>query len=471
MNRRELEMSAACTAALIFMLALPKPADAAIKPDEARAIAKDAYIYGYPLVESYRILYSYFVDRSNPEYKAAWNEKVANNARVFTPADVAMGTPNADTPYSQLGLDLRAEPMVLSMPAVQKDRYYSAEVNDLYTFIAGYLGTRAMGNEAGNYLIAGPTWKGERPPGIKSIIYAETQLAFVFYRTQLFRPDDIESVRQIQAGYRVQPLSKFLGKTAPPPAPRIDFFKPLSSAEQRTSLEFFNELNFVLQFCPTHPTEKALMSRFGKLNIGAGRDFDANAFSPEIRQAIEDGRADAWLAHDEILKRVTMGELGSADVLGSRQSLKNNYLYRMHGTVAGIWGNSKEEAIYPGWYTDSSGKALDGSKGRYQVSFAAGQLPPVNAFWSLTLYGMPSHLLVANPLNRYLINSPMLPDLKLDAGGGLTIHVQNTSPGKDKESNWLPAPNGPFVLVLRMYWPKQEALNGAWKQPPLVRVN
>src|SRR5688572_9180074 len=142
MNRRKLEKSAACAAALFTMLALPQSADAATNPDEARAIARDAYIYGYPLVESYRILYSYFVDRSNPEYKAAWNEKVANNARVFTPADVAMGTPNADTPYSHLGLDLRAEPMVLSVPAVQRDRYYSVEVNDLYTFIAGYLGTR-----------------------------------------------------------------------------------------------------------------------------------------------------------------------------------------------------------------------------------------------------------------------------------------------------------------------------------------
>ncbi|HEU5136104.1 MAG TPA: DUF1254 domain-containing protein [Steroidobacteraceae bacterium] len=471
MNRREHMLSAACAAALVAMLGSPKPAAAAIKPDEARAIAKDAYIYGYPIVESYRILHSYFVDRSNPEYKAAWNEKVANNARLFTPADVAMGTPNADTPYSQLGLDLRAEPMVVNVPTVPKERYYSVEVNDLYTFIAGYLGTRAMGNEAAHFLIAGPNWKGERPQGIKSVIRTETQLAFLLFRTQLFRPEDIENVKLVQAGYGVQPLSKFLGKSAPSPAPRIDFVKPLSSAEQRTSLEFFNQLNFVLQFCPTHPTEKALMSRFGKLNIGAGENFDASALTPEIRQAIEDGRADAWREHDEIMRRVTMGEISSADVLGSRQALKNNYLYRMHGAVAGIWGNSKEEAIYPGWYTDSGGRALDGSKGRYQVRFDAGQLPPVNAFWSLTMYGTPSYLLVANPLNRYLINSPMLPDLKQDADGGLTIHVQYASPGKDRESNWLPAPNGPFALVLRMYWPKAEALNGTWKKPPLVRTN
>ena len=447
------------------------PPQNSITPAEARAIAKEAYIYGFPVVDSYRILYSYFVDRSSPEYKAAWNEKVANNARVFTPADTAMQTPNSDTPYSQLGLDLRAEPMVLTMPPVESGRYYTAEVNDLYTYISGYVGSRTTGNDAGSYMIAGPDWKGETPAGIKGVIPSETQLSFVFYRTQLFRPDDIENVKKIQAGYKVQPLSAFLGKPAPPPASKIDFMKPISAEEQRTSLEFFNELNFVLQFCPTHPSEKELMARFANLNIGAGKKFDANALSPEIRKAIEDGRADAWQAHEELLKRVNAGEVTSGDVLGTRESLKNNYLYRMHGTVAGIWGNVKEEAIYPGWYSDSSGQKLDASKGRYQVRFAPGQLPPVNAFWSFTMYGMPSHLLVANPINRYLINSPMLPDLKRDADGGLTIYVQHESPGKDKESNWLPAPDGPFVLVLRMYWPKAEALNGTWKQPPLQKVN
>jgi hypothetical protein len=441
-----------------------------LKSDEARAIAKEAYIYGFPLVDSYRILYSYFVDRSSPEYKAAWNEKVANNARVFTPVDTAMGTPNADTPYSQLGLDLRAEPMVLSMPAVEQGRYYTAEVNDLYTFIAGYIGSRVTGNDAGDYMIAGPDWKGEKPPGIRAVIPCETQLAFVFYRTQLFRPEDIENVKKIQAGYKVQPLSRFLGKSVPPPAPPIDFMKPISAEAQRTSLEFFNELNFVLGFCPTHSSEQQLMARFARLNIGAGKIFDANALSPDIRKAIEDGRADAWQAMDDLSKRIAAGEVTSGDVLGTRESLKNNYLYRMHGTVAGIWGNVKEEAIYHGWYTDSAGQKLDGSKGRYRIRFAPGQLPPVNAFWSLTMYGMPSHLLVANPINRYLVNSPMLPDLKKDADGGLTIHVQHESPGKEKESNWLPAPDGPSVLVLRMYWPKPEALDGKWKEPPLEKV-
>jgi hypothetical protein len=419
----------------------------ALSTKEARAIAKDAYVYGFPVVDSYRILYSYFVDRSDPEYKAGWNERVANNARVFTPDDKAMQTPNADTPYSQLGLDLRAEPMVLSMPAVEKGRYYTAEINDLYTFITGYVGSRTTGNAAGDFLIAGPRWKGEKPKGIKAVIRSGTELAFVFYRTQLFRPEDIENVKKIQAGYKVQPLSAFLGKAAPAPAPRIDFMKPISAEEQRTSLEFFNELNWVLQFCPTHPSEKALMARFAKLGIGGGRKFDAQALSPEIRKAFEDGRADAWADMDRLEKRILAGEVTSGDVLGTRASLKNNYLYRMHGTVAGIWGNVKEEAIYHGWYSDSTGQKLDGSEGRYQIRFVPGQLPPVNAFWSLTMYDLPERLLVANPLKRYLINSPMLPDLKKDADGGLTIHIQHQSPGAGHESNWLPAPNGPFVLA------------------------
>jgi len=441
-----------------------------VTPEEARAISKEAYIYGYAPVDSYRILYSYFVDRNDPEYKAAWNEKVFNNARVFTPDDVAMQTPNSDTPYSQLGLDLRTEPMVLSMPAVEKGRYYTAQINDLFTFITGYIGSRVTGNGAGDYLIVGPNWKGETPPGIKGVIRSETELSFVFYRTQLFDAGDIENVKKVQAGFKVQPLSSFLGKPAPPPAPKIDFLKPISGEEQKTSLDFFKELNFVLQFCPTHPSEKDLMARFAKLNIGAGQTFDADALSPEIQKAMEDGRADAWHELDELAKRGAKGEITGADLVGSREYLKNNYLYRSRATISGIWGNAKEEAQYPIYMIDSTGERLDG-KNHYTLHFAPGKLPPVNAFWSMTMYNLPARLLTANPINRYLINSPMLPDLKKDADGGLTVYVQHDSPGKDKESNWIPAPEGPFLMVMRLYWPKPEVLDGTWKQPPLERQN
>jgi hypothetical protein len=440
----------------------------ALTPRDARAISKEAYIYGFPVVDSYRILYSYFVDRGDPEYKAGWNEKVYNNARVFTPDDKAMQTPNSDTPYSQLGLDLRAEPMVLSVPAVAKGRYYSVEVNDLYTFIAGYIGTRTTGNDAGHFLITGPGWQGEQPKGITGVIPCETEFAFIFYRTQLFNPGDIDNVKKIQAGYGVQPLSAFLGTPAPRPAPSIAFITPLSAAEQRTSLEFFDELNWVLQFCPTHPSETELMARFARLGIGRGHSFNEGTFSPELRKAIEDGRADAWREMDELAKRVNAGEVTSGDLLGSREYLNGNYLYRFRGTVAGIWGNAKEEAIYPAYYLDSTGQPLDG-RHRYTIRFPPEGLPPVNAFWSLTIYNLPERLLVANPINRYLINSPMLPSLQRDADGGVTLYIQHDSPGMNEETNWLPAPDRSFVLALRLYWPKPEALNGAWKQPPLER--
>jgi len=278
-------------------------------------------------------------------------------------------------------------------------------------------------------------------------------------------------VKRIQAGYKVQPLSAFLGQPAPPAARPINFMKPISLEEERTSLDFFKELNFVLQFCPTHPSEAALRTRFTKLNIGGDKDFNVQSFSPEVQQAIKTGMADAWNAYDEMQRKMTTGELTSADILGSREYLKNNYVYRMMGTVDGIWGNAKEEAIYPGYYTDGNGRPLNGAGNHYVLKFSAGNLPPVNAFWSLTMYASPSHLLVANPLKQYLINSPMLPKLKRDPDGGLTLYIQQETPGKDKEANWLPAPNGPFLIALRMYWPKAEAISGEWKKPPIQRLN
>ena len=153
------------------------------------------------------------------------------------------------------------------------------------------------------------------------------------------------------------------------------------------------------------------------------------------------------------------------DIFSTREYLKNNYLYRMAAAVLGIFGNSKEEAMYPMYYADAAGNRLDGAN-RYTLHFAPGQFPPVHAFWSLTMYELPSQLLVANPVNRYLLNSAMLPQFKFDADGGLTLTIQNASPGQDREANWLPAPPGPFFMALRLYWPKAEAIEGKWTAPP-----
>jgi hypothetical protein len=304
------------------------------------------------------------------------------------------------------------------------------------------------------------------------VIRSETDLDFVLYRTQLFSPDDIDNVKRVQAGYKVQTLSQFLGKQAPPSAPTINFIKPLSPEDERTSPEFFNILNFVLQFCPTDPSEAALMARLAKVNIGAGKTFDPKSLPSEMHKAVQDGIADAWQALGEFKKaEIDTGKTSNADGFGTRAFLsnvagKNMYLFRIAAAALGIYGNSKAEALYPAYFVDALGQKLDGSH-HYTLRFAPGQFPPVNAFWSLTMYELPTSLLYANPLKRYLINAPMLPSMERDADGGITLYVQSESPGADKEPNWLPAPKGPFFAVLRLYWPKPEALDGKWKQPSL----
>lgn len=442
---------------------------AVVTPAEARAIAKEVYIYGYPMVDSYRIFHTYFVNQDSPEYKVTRNQ-IKNIPRVYTPDDKAVQTPNSDTPYSMVGMDLRAEPIVLTVPAIEKKRYFSIQLIDAYTHNFDYVGSRTTGNDGGSFVIAGPSWTGETPKGVNKVIRSETDLVLAVYRTQLFSPADLDEVKKVQAGYKVQPLSEFLGQQAAKPAPAIEFIKPLTPDGQKTSLEVFNILNFVLQFCPTHSSEKELMARFGAIGVGRGKSFDASKLSPETKTAIEAGMADAWAELAALKKRIDAKEVTSGDIFGTREDLKNNYGYRMAGAVLGIYANSKAEAMYPAFTVDAEGQPLDGTSKRYTLRFAPGEFPPVNAFWSLTMYELPSSLLSANPLNRYLLNSPMLPQFKLDADGGLTLLIQHESPGKDKESNWLPSPRGRFFMAMRLYWPKEEALNGKWTAPPLQTV-
>lgn len=453
--------------------ATPSSADGApapLTPGEARAIAKEAYIYGFPLVDSYRIQHSYFVDRDGKEFKAPWNQ-LYNSARVFTPEDRAVQTPNSDTPYSFVGADLRAEPLVIDVPAVGDNRYYSLQFIDAYTFNFAYVGSRTTGNGEGTFLLAGPDWTGTAPAGVDDVIRCETQFAFVLFRTQLFGPDDIENVKRVQAGYAVRTLSQFQRATAPAAAPAVDFPTPLTPHEERTSVEFFRVLSFVLQFCPVHPSERALRERLGRIGIGAHGEFDATSWTPEVRAAVEQGMAEAWKSYEEFKSsRIDTGKT-TRGLTGTREFLKNNFLYRMVAAVLGIYANSSEEALYPIYFVDAGGRKLDGSASRYALRFPPERLPPVNAFWSLTIYELPASLLAANPIDRYLINSSMLPSLKRDDDGGVTIYVQHDSPGSELEANWLPAPSGPFLAALRLYWPKDAALNGTWKPPRLQRVS
>ncbi len=433
-------------------------------PAEARAIAKEAYIYGYPLVDNYRIMYFFTLDRNSPAFKTPLNI-MDNETRLYTPEDRVILCPNSDTLYSGLSFDLRTEPYVLTLPKIEKNRYYVVQLVDLYTFNFDYLGSRTTGNGGGRFLIAGPGWKGPKPEGIKKVVRSETEIVIATIRTQLFGPGDTENVRKVQAGYKVQPLSAYLKKKAPPAAPEVKWLTPVSAPEQRTSLEFFNELRFVLEFCPVHPSEKDLRARFARIGIVPGKPFDTASLVPEIKAALEAGMADGQKAVDE-RREAAHGK--TSDLFGTREFLKNDYLARAAGAQIGILANSREEATYISYEKDSAGQGLNG-KNNYRVRFASGKLPPARAFWSLTLYDLPGQFLVANPLNRYLINSPMLPNLKKDNDGGLTLYIQNTSPGKDKETNWLPAPGGPFMLMMRIYWPGEQALNGTWAIPQVER--
>ena len=437
---------------------------------DAKQIAEEAFIYGLPMVMNYGTIYEYFIDKDSTQYKTGFNQ-IYNTAHVYTPKDTTVVTPNSDTPYSFVCADLRAEPVVLSVPEIEKGRYYSVQLIDMYTFNYGYFGSRATGNGAGTYMIAGPNWKGETPDGVKKVFRCETDFSLVLYRTQLFGPSDIDNVKRVQAGYKVQTLSAFLNKDAPPAAPEIMWPK---FDKELAQLDPFAYLNFILQLCPPvgdAAVEKPLRAKFAKIGVEAGKPFALDKLTPEqkaeLRMGVKSGvekikQKVATFGKDENGWRV-----GSA--FGDRAFYKGNWTLRAAAAMAGIYGNDAVEALYPMLATDSEGNKPDCSKSRYSLTFPAGQLPPTNAFWSVTMYDGKTQLLIENPIDRYLINSPMLPDLKKNDDGSLTIYLQKDSPGKDKESNWLPAADGPIYVVMRLYWPKQEALAGEWK-PPALRV-
>jgi hypothetical protein len=462
-------------AALISGLAFTSVRAADLTPAETKALAEEGYIYGLPIVMNYGVMYEYAVDKDSSQYKAPFNQ-LYNMRRVATPEDTAIVTPNSDTPYSLGFMDLRAEPVVISVPAIEKSRYYSVQLCDGNTFNYGYIGTRATGPEAGDYIVAGPGWKGETPPGIKKVFNSSTPFTMVIFRTQLFNPEDMPNVTKIQEGYKVQPLSTFLKKPAPPAAPAIKFPK---IDKELAKTGFFDYLAFQLQFAPAGPEEKAIREKLARLGVEAGKPFDFKALSPEQKAAVMDGmkagEAKVTQAVSNAGKDVNGWRVTNPD--GDRAFFNGDWLKRALAAQAGIYGNDSAEATYPLTKTLPDGEPLDGSKANYTLTFPAGQYPPVNAFWSVTMYDGKTQLLIKNPINRYLVNSPMLPNMKKNADGGLTLYIQKDSPGKDKESNWLPAPNDLIYLVMRLYWPKTEAPSilppgeGTWKPPGIVKVN
>ncbi len=453
-------------ASLSILMSSGAWADFTASPSEARAIAKEAYLYGFPVVQMYKTLYTQAVDKGGAHIKAPFN-RIENSAQVLTPKDNAVTTPNVDTPYSFVWMDLRKEPLVLTLPKIEDNRYYSVQLIDLYTQNFAYLGTRSTGNNGGHYMIAGPDWKGQQPVDIDRVVYSESNIAYALYRTQLFDDKDLSKVKQIQSGYKVQALSSYVKQPAPANVPKIQWPKPMATMTEGPQL--FRYLNFMLAFAAPQDSEKDLLARFARIGIAPGAPFKVNQLTAEQRKALEDGIADGRAEFAAFKKaKVDTHQVTGADLYGSRDHLQNNYLYRYAGAELGMFGNSSDEAAHLSYVIDSEGKPANGARHSYTVHFAKDQLPPADAFWSLTMYDAKTKLLVPNHKKRYLINSQMLPTLKLDADGGLTLALQHHEPPKAEQSNWLPAPPGPFYAVLRIYLPKPEVASGQWKLPALT---
>ena len=470
----------ACLAGLLALSSVPSPLQAqtgvsapalapisqprgiALSPAEARAIAKEAWLYAYAPLQGYQTLWNQTQNKAFPGYVGGFNQ-FRHYARSATPADTDIVTPNNDTPYSWAWLDLRAEPIVLTLPAVPAPRYYVNQWFDLYTHNFAYTGVRSTGRQAGTYLLAGPRWNGTVPKSITGVFRAETDFVGTLTRTQLNGPADIPALQALQAQYTLTPLSRFTGTAAPAAAPAVAW--PVWDANKAEGIGFISYLNALLPFMPTVPSERQMMVRFARIGIGPGVPFDPAQLDPSIRAAMEDGVASAA----QELKAKALTQTSSQGFFGTRQELGPDYLtFRAMGAMLGIYGNSSEEAFYASQQTGPDGKVLDGRK-RWVMRFEPSQLPPVTEFWSITMYKLPERLLVENPLNRYSIGD-RTPGLKLGADGSLEIYIQNENPGPDKASNWLPAPAGPFFFVARLYGPKNSVLKGTWKLPQLIEA-
>lgn len=442
---RQLTITAGLVAGLVSIAMAETPT-----PEQARAIAKDAYIYSYAPITNYQTWSKQATEPNAPEYVGGFNV-FRNYAQTFTPDNKDVVTPNNDTPYSWAWLDLRAEPIVLSVPAVPKDRYYVMQLIDLFTYNFGYVGVRATGYKAGSYLIAGPNWKGTKIKGITKIIRSETDIVGVLGRTSLEGPEDIDNVKKIQAQYKLAPLSTFLKAPPPRPAPPINF--PPYDAAKATDHDFIGYINFLLQFTqPTAPAEKSLMVRFAGIGIGPGRQWDASKVDPATLKAIDDGIDDAKAD----MKATAAKTLSSNGLFGTRAFMHGDYMTRAMGAEKGLYGNSIEEAWYGGFVGDGSKSTI--------LHFPPGQLPPAKFFWSLTLYTLPDRFLYANSLKRYSIGD-RTKGLVYGKDKSLTIYLDHTSPGADKEANWLPTPEGKYSLVGRIYGPSTKAINGKWNLP------
>lgn len=434
---------------------------------EIKDITKEAYIYTYPMMESYKMLYVLKVWKDSPVYEAPLNE-LTHNAVLLGPEYTTMVRPNNDTFYSNVMFDLRAEPMILSVPAISDNRYYSWQLIDLFTHNVGYVGARTTGFKAGKYLIAGPSWSGQKPKGITKVIQTDSNILLALARTQVYSADDAKNAKEIMNDYKVETLSKYLGTPAAKAAAVLDF--PRYDPEKIRSVEFITYLNFLLGQLKPNPSEAMLLNRFSKIGIGANVSFDVASLAPETKKIMQGAIDEAMVeieAETKNLGSLKDGWMQVSGAFGTPKAMEGKFLTRAAAAYFGLYGNDLEEAFYPDTTLDENGNALDGSKHNYTLHFSKDRLPPVKAFWSLSMYKLPEQLFSENSINRYVISSAT-EGLKYNKDGSLDIYIQREKPSAGKVSNWLPAYDGEFSLQARLYWPKPESLDPLYILPKIM---
>jgi hypothetical protein len=460
--------AAALTAALAIVLPATARAVEPVSEQEAHAIGVDAYVYFYPLV-------TMDVTRKQLTNVAPGKEfgrgpiNTFANVREYPPANFrAVVRSNFDTLYSIAWLDLSKEPMILSVPDTD-GRYYLMPMLDMWTDVFASPGWRTTGTAAADYAVVPQGWKGELPAGTQRID-APTPYVWVIGRTKTDGPPDYEAVHKIQAGYKLIPLSRW-GKAPEPVVVKIDptvdmKTPPKVQVDTMPAGAYFAYATDLLKLQPPHITDEAIIARMKRIGIEPGRSFDLAGADPAVRKALESVPEDAqklmaWKMAS--LARVVNGWSMNTDTMGV---YGNYYLKRAVVAQLGLGANQPEDAIYPLNLADETGRPLDGAS-RYTIHFDAATAPPVNAFWSVTLYDQDGFQ-VANGLNRFAVSSWM--PFAYNPDGSLDLYFQNGDPGASRDANWLPAPKGAFNLTMRLYAPKPDALTGRWNPPPVTKV-
>jgi len=452
---------------IIYLLVSCQPKKADITPEQAKQIAKEAYVFAYPMLDHYKIMFAQSIAKESPSYEAPLNVMV-NKRELFDAKYRAIVGANNSTLYSLAWLNLNTEPVVLTLPSIPKDRYYVFQLADIYTHNFGYICHRVTDNSAGKYLIAGPNWNGEKPEGIKEVFKSEGDFIFLLGRTYIAGKKELKTVHAIQDQIKLVTLSEFEGTEAPN-TPKVDW--PIYTAEKMKSAEFISYLNFLLNYLEIHPTEKELLNKFSKIGIQTNKPFSIDNLDPAILKAINEGVKEALTeisAHASEIGKKVNGWNNFGAGFGNRKAMQGRYLDRASAAMVGIYGNDPEENSTYTTMVDTEGDTLDASKYNYILEFPAGQTPPVNGFWSITMYDAESYM-IENPIDRYSIYGE--DDLlKYGDENSLRLYFQHESPGKSKEGNWLPTPNDKFFMAMRIYWPKKEVLDGAWTPPVLKKV-